>query len=119
MKIEDPKTKEQVLNPEKPATCWTCKSPDVPRMMKKLGGPDKFYAAKFVDLKSEITHPIGCYDCHEANSMKLRITRPALLEALKRRDPNFDIDKVSHQEMRSLVWRSAMSSTILRARAIT
>jgi nitrite reductase (cytochrome c-552) len=103
MKVEDPKTKELILNPEKPATCWTCKSPDVPRMMKKLGGPDKFYAAKFVDLKGEITHPIGCYDCHEANSMKLRITRPALLEAMKRRDPNFDIDKVSHQEMRSLV----------------
>ena len=35
--------------------------------------------------------------------MKLHITRPALLEALKRRDPDFDIDKVSHQEMRSLV----------------
>jgi nitrite reductase (cytochrome c-552) len=103
VKIADLKTHELVFNPEKPATCWTCKSPDVPRMMKKLGGPDKFYASKFVDLKSEITHPIGCYDCHEANSMKLRITRPALLEALKRRDPNFDIDKVSHQEMRSLV----------------
>ena len=51
--------------------------------------------------------------------MKLRITRPALLEALKRRDPNFDIDKVSHQEMRSLVCRSATSSTISRARATT
>ncbi len=107
-KIEDPTTRQWIPNPQKPATCWTCKSPDVPRMMKKLGGvgddgPAKFYAMKFVDLKSEITHPIGCYDCHEANSMKLRITRPALLEAMKRRDPNFDIDKVSHQEMRSLV----------------
>ena len=103
VKIQDPQTHELVLNPEKPATCWTCKSPDVPRMMKKLGGPEKFYAAKFVDLKPEITHPIGCYDCHDAGNMKLHITRPALLEALKRRDPNFDIDKVSHQEMRSLV----------------
>lgn len=102
-KVEDPKSHEWIPNPEKPATCWTCKSPDVPRMMKKLGCPEKFYASKFVDMKSEITHPIGCYDCHEPNSMKLRITRPALLEALKRRDPNFDIDKVSHQEMRSLV----------------
>ncbi|MGO9111711.1 MAG: ammonia-forming cytochrome c nitrite reductase subunit c552 [Thermoguttaceae bacterium] len=97
-----------VLNPEKPATCWTCKSPDVPRLMKKMGGlenggPAKFYASKFADLKDEITHPIGCYDCHEANTMKLHITRPALLEALKRRDPSFDIDQVSHQEMRSLV----------------
>ena len=71
--------------------------------MKKMGGPEQFYAARFVDLKDEITHPIGCYDCHEANTMKLHITRPALLEALKRRDPNFDIDKVSHREMRSLV----------------
>jgi len=101
--VEDPKTHAMILNPHKPATCWTCKSPDVPRLMKKLGDPKEFYAMNFVDLKSEITHPIGCYDCHEANSMKLHITRPALLEALTRRDPNFDIDKVSHQEMRSLV----------------
>ena len=94
---------ELVFNPEKPATCWTCKSPDVPRLMKKMGGPEKFYASKFVDLAPEITHPIGCYDCHEANTMKLHVTRPALLEALKRRDPAFDIEKISHQEMRSLV----------------
>ena len=41
VKIEDPKTHELVLNPEKPATCWTCKSPDVPRLMKKLGGAER------------------------------------------------------------------------------
>lgn len=102
MKAEDA-NHNLILDAKKPATCWTCKSPDVPRMMKKMGGPGNFYAAKFVDLKDEIKHPIGCYDCHEANTMKLQITRPALLEALKRRDPNFDIEKVSHQEMRSLV----------------
>ena len=51
--------------------------------------------------------------------MKLRISRPALLEALERRDPNFDIDKVSHQEMRSLVLhKNATSNTIFAARAI-
>jgi nitrite reductase (cytochrome c-552) len=83
-----------------PATCWTCKSPDVPRLMNTMK-PAKFYAARFDDLKTEITHPIGCLDCHEPNTMKLRITRPALREAFQRQGK--DIDQASHQEMRTLV----------------
>lgn len=103
------------------ATCWTCKSPDVPRLMAKFGaeklGPEKaatanltelvsagagsFYARKFSDFKDEITHPIGCFDCHEPNTMKLRISRPALREAFAAQGK--DIENVSHQEMRSLV----------------
>jgi nitrite reductase (cytochrome c-552) len=97
--IEDV-TKTKRVNEKTPATCWTCKSPDVPRLMASMG-PEKFYASKFSDLKSEITHPIGCLDCHEPNTMKLRVTRPALREAFKRQGK--DIDQVSHQEMRTLV----------------
>jgi nitrite reductase (cytochrome c-552) len=97
--IEDVTTTKRV-NDKTPATCWTCKSPDVPRLMHTLT-PEKFYAGKFDDLKTEIKHPIGCLDCHEPNTMRLRITRPALREAFKRQGK--DIDKVSHQEMRTLV----------------
>ena len=97
--IEDV-TKTARISPKTPATCWTCKSPDVPRLMAEMG-VKQFYAAKFADLKSQITHPIGCFDCHEPNTMKLRITRPALREAFQRQGK--DIDHVSHQEMRSLV----------------
>jgi nitrite reductase (cytochrome c-552) len=88
------------IGPTSPATCFTCKSPDVPRLMAEMG-PEKFYAQKFSAIKQQITHPIGCYDCHEPNTMKLRITRPALREAFKQQGR--DIDSVSHQEMRSLV----------------
>ena len=88
------------LDPAKPATCWTCKSPDVPRLMAQMGVKE-FYASKFVQLKDQIKHPIGCYDCHEPNTMKLHITRPALREAFQRQGR--DIDQASHQEMRSLV----------------
>jgi nitrite reductase (cytochrome c-552) len=88
------------LSPKTPATCWTCKSPDIPRLMDKLG-PEKFYAQPFAALKTEVTHPIGCLDCHEPNTMKLRISRPALREAFARQGKN--IDDVSHQEMRTLV----------------
>ncbi len=88
------------ISPASVATCWTCKSPDVPRLMNKLG-PEKFYAAKFDDYRSEITHPIGCLDCHEPNTMKLRVSRPALREAFQRQGK--DVDQASHQEMRTLV----------------
>lgn len=83
-----------------PATCWTCKSPDVIVQMEKLG-VEQFYAQKFADFQGTITHPIGCLDCHDPNTMQLRITRPALKEALKRQGVRED--EISHQEMRSLV----------------
>ncbi len=83
-----------------PATCWTCKSTDVPRMMHQLG-VDEFYSRTWSDLGSEIINPIGCQDCHDPETMNLRITRPALAEAFQRQGRN--IDHASHQEMRSLV----------------
>jgi nitrite reductase (cytochrome c-552) len=97
----DDVTATKRVNEKTAATCWTCKSPDVPRMIHELGRPDKFYALTFAELKKEITHPIGCLDCHEPNTMKLRVTRPALREAFKQQGK--DIDQASHQEMRTLV----------------
>ena len=83
-----------------PATCWSCKSPDVPRMMSKKGVAE-FYDGKWADDGAEIVNSIGCADCHNPKNMKLRITRPALVEAFE--SMGKDINKVSHQEMRSLV----------------
>lgn len=83
-----------------PATCWTCKGPDVPRMMEKLG-PAGFYKGKWAAKGPEIVNYIGCADCHDPGTMDLRITRPALIEAFKAMGK--DISKASHQEMRSLV----------------
>ena len=90
----------QRISSKTPATCWTCKSPDVVRVMHSMG-PEKFYASSFADMKKEITHPIGCLDCHDPKTMQLVITRPALREAFQRQGR--DINQVSHQEMRTLV----------------
>jgi nitrite reductase (cytochrome c-552) len=87
-------------NPITAATCWTCKSPDVVRLMDQMG-PEAFYAGKWVDLGGEIAHPIGCLDCHDPKTMNLKITRPALKEAFERQGK--DITKATHQEMRTLV----------------
>ena len=83
-----------------PATCWSCKSPDVPRMMQKMGVAE-FYKTKWKDLGAEMVNPIGCQDCHDPKTMDLRITRPALIEALQRQGK--DIKSFTHNEMRSLV----------------
>ncbi|NLO19323.1 MAG: ammonia-forming cytochrome c nitrite reductase [Ignavibacteria bacterium] len=83
-----------------PSTCWTCKGPDVPRLISLIG-PEKFYNQKWIDLGADVVNPIGCQDCHEPNTMNLRITRPALAEAMRKqgREP----ESFTHQEMRSLV----------------
>jgi len=83
-----------------PGTCWTCKSPDVPRMMQEVG-VENFYKAKWAAWGSEIVNPIGCADCHEPVNMNLQISRPALIEAFQRQ--GIDIKKATQQEMRSLV----------------
>ncbi len=83
-----------------PSTCWTCKSPDVPRLMNELGVAE-FYKGKWAGKGHEVVNPIGCADCHDAETMNLKITRPALIEAFQRQGK--DIKKATHQEMRSLV----------------
>jgi nitrite reductase (cytochrome c-552) len=81
-------------------TCWTCKSPDVLRLMN-TGGIEGFYKGTWDTKGSEIINPIGCADCHDSKTMNLRISRPALIEAFEA--TGRDITKASHQEMRSLV----------------
>ena len=83
-----------------PNTCWTCKSPDVPRMINKTGVTE-FYRGTWDTKGSEIINPIGCADCHDAKTMNLRISRPALIEAFQ--SMGKDISRSTHQEMRSLV----------------
>ncbi len=83
-----------------PGTCWTCKGPDVPRLMREKGIKN-FYAAKWSQWGSEVVNSIGCSDCHDARTMDLKPSRPALYEAWARAGK--DVKKASHQELRSLV----------------
>jgi len=83
-----------------PNTCWTCKSPDVPRVMSEIGA-EAFYEGSWEERGHQIVNPIGCADCHQAENMNLQVPRPAIAEAFQRNGK--DIDDASHQEMRRLV----------------
>ena len=84
-----------------PATCWVCKTPDVPRMIEQLGSPEALYRGKWAAYGAEMVNPIGCADCHEPENMNLRISRHALSDAFERMGK--DVNAATQQEMRSLV----------------
>ncbi|HWG84094.1 MAG TPA: ammonia-forming cytochrome c nitrite reductase subunit c552 [Deinococcales bacterium] len=88
------------ISEKSPASCWTCKSPDVPRVMQR-DGVKEYYANSFDHYRDDVKNPIGCADCHDNKTMALRISRPALVDALARQGK--DVTKASQQEMRSLV----------------
>jgi nitrite reductase (cytochrome c-552) len=82
------------------ATCYSCKSSDNPKLWSEMGMA-AYDAKKFSEMTPEITHAIGCANCHEANTMRLIVTNPALEEALKAQGK--DWTKFTRQEMRTVV----------------
>ncbi len=88
------------VNDTTPGTCYSCKSSDNPRLWAEMGMAE-FDKTLFKDLGERIEHPIGCANCHEANTMRLIVTNPALDEALKAQGK--DWNTFTRQEMRTVV----------------
>ncbi|MDC9722326.1 MAG: ammonia-forming cytochrome c nitrite reductase [Urechidicola sp.] len=84
-----------------PTACWTCKSPDVPRMTED-DGELEYFTGKWAKYGSEIKNPIGCYNCHDNKTAELAIHVPYMNRALKAAGkPSFE--ESTHQVKRSLV----------------
>ncbi|KCZ71079.1 formate-dependent nitrite reductase, periplasmic cytochrome c552 subunit [Candidatus Methanoperedens nitroreducens] len=92
----------QRLAGRKPGTCLTCKSSNVPLIMNELG-VERFYATPLNDIMARFSpnHSVSCSDCHDADTLALRISRPAFREAMAQR--GIDITQATHQEMRTYV----------------
>ncbi|WP_419774076.1 ammonia-forming cytochrome c nitrite reductase [Halarcobacter sp.] len=84
-----------------PTACWTCKSPDVPRMMDKDGDME-YYTGKWAKYGSDIINPIGCVDCHNPETMELQVNRKYLDEGLKAAGEK-SLAEATQQDMRSMV----------------
>lgn len=83
-----------------PATCYSCKSGNNPELWADMGMA-AFDAMTFNEMTPNIQTPIGCANCHEAETMRLIVTNPALKEALEAQDK--DWTTFSRQEMRTVV----------------
>ncbi|MFV0574294.1 MAG: ammonia-forming nitrite reductase cytochrome c552 subunit [Vibrio sp.] len=68
--------KDEASNPM-PMACWSCKSPDVGRVIDEKG-EDGYFQGKWSRLGAEIVNPIGCADCHDTQSDDFKNGKPAL-----------------------------------------
>jgi len=92
LKAGDPK--------ETHATCYSCKSSDNPGLWAEMG-MRAYDAMKFTEMTPNLNNPIGCANCHEAGTMRLIVTNPALEEGLKAQGK--DWNTFTRQEMRTVV----------------
>ncbi len=88
------------VNETTPGTCYSCKSSDNPKLWYEMGMAE-YDKTPFSQLGADLTEPIGCANCHEASTMKLAVTNPALEEALEAQ--GLDWRTFTRQEMRSVV----------------
>ncbi|ABV86158.1 ammonia-forming nitrite reductase cytochrome c552 subunit [Shewanella pealeana] len=83
-----------------PMACWSCKSPDVPRMIEEQG-EDGYFKGKWAKGGAEIVNSIGCSDCHEKGKSKLRISRPFAERGMEALGTPFD--EASRKDKQSMV----------------
>ncbi|MEO8356328.1 MAG: ammonia-forming cytochrome c nitrite reductase subunit c552 [Chloroflexota bacterium] len=83
-----------------PGTCYSCKSSNNPGLWDEMG-MEAYDKLSFVELGEHIEEPIGCANCHEAGTMRLIVTNPALKEALEAQGK--DWTTFTRQEMRTVV----------------
>lgn len=97
-----------------PGACLNCHSSTYVAHKKAgdgdlMKGFEKVNALPFAEARQLVEHPVSCIDCHDPQTLQLRITRPAFMEgiqALKASEgiANYDVNKMAtRQEMRSYV----------------
>lgn len=106
-------TARQAAAPQ-PGTCLHCHaSMYVP--YKKAGGGDlikgfeKLNPMPYAEARKLVSHPVACIDCHDPETMGLRITRPGFIEGIRALKAsqgvaNYDVNRMAtRQEMRAFV----------------
>ena len=73
---------------QQPGTCIHCHA-SVYVPYKQAGGGDlikgfeHFNQMPFSEAKKSFTHPVSCIDCHDPQTMQLRVTRPGFIEGVR------------------------------------
>jgi len=102
---------------QQPGTCMHCHaSVYVPYKTLGGGGPDALIKGfelmnqmKYQEARTKVEHPVACIDCHDPQSMQLRVTRPGFLEGIRKVKASqgiadYDVNRdATRQEMRAYV----------------
>jgi nitrite reductase (cytochrome c-552) len=100
--LEDVRSTKRITD-KSVGSCYTCKSTAAPQLIKQLG--DKYWNTSFDEVwkKGEAMghNSIGCSDCHDPQTMDLRVTRPSFFKALQAK--GVDVSNPTKNQMRSYV----------------
>jgi nitrite reductase (cytochrome c-552) len=91
--------KSKRVTPKTPGACMTCKTANLRDVWQEKGWG--YAKTPLTEIAPKLKHAITCANCHDPQTMKLRVINPALAEALKRRGT--DINQSSKDQMRTYV----------------
>jgi nitrite reductase (cytochrome c-552) len=112
--LEDQTFTERQAAAKQPGTCMHCHA-SVYVPYRKLGGGDliKGFEAMnrmpYAEARKLVAHPVACIDCHDPQTMQLRVTRPGFLEGIRALKAlsgmrDYDVNRMAtRQEMRAFV----------------
>jgi nitrite reductase (cytochrome c-552) len=112
--LDDQTFTERQLVTSQPGTCLHCHA-SIVVPYRKLGdgdltrGFERMNSMSYAEARKLVTHPISCIDCHNPETMELRVTRPGFMEGIRALKAsqgvaNYDVNKdATRQEMRSYV----------------
>ena len=85
--LADQRYVKRVTQFKQPGACLNCHASTYP-IMKQLGngdinaGFDAMNKMPYADATKLAEHPVSCIDCHDAETMALRITRPGFINGI-------------------------------------
>jgi nitrite reductase (cytochrome c-552) len=88
----------QIVN--QPGACINCHAAEAPQLIAAMGW-ETFNRTPYNDLVDQLHFGSSCADCHDPQTMNLRLTRPGLINALSQQ--GVDWTQASRQEMRTYV----------------
>lgn len=112
--LDDQRNTRRVTEFNQPGTCLNCHASTY-LIYKNLGqgdimkGFDEMNKLPYAEATKLAEHPVSCIDCHDSQTMALRITRPAFIEGIANYKASqgikdYDVNKMaSAQEMRTYV----------------
>jgi nitrite reductase (cytochrome c-552) len=112
--LEDQTFTQRQAVVKQPGACMQCHA-SVYLPYRKLGNGDlvegfrKMNAMPYPDARKLVQHPVACIDCHDPETMSLRVTRPGFIIGIRELKASqgvkdYDVNKqASQKEMRAFV----------------
>lgn len=112
--LQDQDETERTRMRPQPGSCIHCHGSVIP-LYRKTGGGDVMKGFEiigplpFAEVREQVTHPISCVDCHNPETLAIRVTRPGFLNGIRALKKSQGIDNydpntmATRQEMRSFV----------------